>query len=137
MFSQSSLYVTSPPTSQAKTCSLTMGPQNRQIPSPVMKRLFINSDRHDQNAHFLSEFCSLVPLPGLRFSEESQVFLFLLLLSRVNVFFFAMAVASFDVEFFPPCSLLSTSLITPGMVKGWPASIQRCGVLPAFPRKNA
>lgn len=89
-----------------KAWPVTMSPWNSQILSPVLRGLLINNDLTGmtRNNTFLSEFCPLVPLPGLRLREESQGLLFLLLLSRVDVFFFAMAVTSFDVEFFFPLS---------------------------------
>ena len=96
------LYVTSPPATLTWSLSPNCGPPGQANLFPAMGWVVINNDLHDQNELSLSEFWPLLPLPRLRLSgEESQDLLFLVLLSRVNViFFFAMAVTTFNVEFF-------------------------------------
>lgn len=79
-----------------------------------------------------------MPLPGLRTREEPRGLRFLLLRLTVNaIFFFAMTVASFSLEFFFPCLLLASSLITRGTVQGWTEPIQSCRAHQASPGRTA
>lgn len=122
-----------------KAWPVTMSPWNSQILSPVLRGLLINNDLTGmtRNNTFWVNSAHLCHCLDSGSGKNHKVYFSCCCLAEWTFSSLPWQWPLLMWNFFSPCPLLSTSLITHGTVKGWPESIQRCGALQAFPRKNA